>query len=73
MITQLEAIYENGVFRPLQPVDLPEHQRVTLTISCPNGSAALPGTPARLDDVRRILAKVNMTLAEAARSEREER
>src|SRR3954471_11767130 len=27
----VEAIYENGVFRPLQPVQLPEHQRVTVT------------------------------------------
>jgi predicted DNA-binding antitoxin AbrB/MazE fold protein len=32
MSTQLEAIYENGVFRPLQPVHLTEHQRVTVTV-----------------------------------------
>jgi predicted DNA-binding antitoxin AbrB/MazE fold protein len=32
MSTQVEAIYENGVFRPLQPVQLPEHRRVTVTI-----------------------------------------
>jgi predicted DNA-binding antitoxin AbrB/MazE fold protein len=32
MSTQLDAVYENGVFRPLQPVTLPEHRRVTLTI-----------------------------------------
>lgn len=32
MSTQLEAVYENGVFRPLQPVLLSEHQRVTVTI-----------------------------------------
>ncbi|HTU92225.1 MAG TPA: antitoxin AF2212-like protein [Gemmataceae bacterium] len=32
MSTHLEAIYENGVFRPLQPVQLPEHRRVTVTI-----------------------------------------
>src|SRR5262249_40573479 len=32
MITQLEAVYENGAFHPLQPVDLPEHQRVTVCI-----------------------------------------
>jgi len=30
--THLEALYENGVFRPLQPVQLPEHRRVTVTI-----------------------------------------
>ena len=32
MSIQLEAIYENGVFRPLQPVPLPDQQRVTVTI-----------------------------------------
>jgi predicted DNA-binding antitoxin AbrB/MazE fold protein len=32
MGTHLEAVYENGVFRPLQPVQLPEHRRVTVTI-----------------------------------------
>ena len=32
MRTHLEAVFENGVFRPLQPVDLPEHQRVTVTV-----------------------------------------
>jgi hypothetical protein len=30
--THLEAVFENGVFRPLQPVALPEHHRVTLAI-----------------------------------------
>jgi predicted DNA-binding antitoxin AbrB/MazE fold protein len=39
MNTHLEAIFEGGVFRPLQPVDLPEHQRVTLTIGMPSAAA----------------------------------
>jgi predicted DNA-binding antitoxin AbrB/MazE fold protein len=29
----VEAIYEGGVFRPLAPLTLPEHTRVTLSIS----------------------------------------
>ena len=29
---QIEAVFENGVFRPLGPVELPEHQRVTLLL-----------------------------------------
>jgi predicted DNA-binding antitoxin AbrB/MazE fold protein len=33
MTTQLQAIFENGVLRPLQPVGLSENQRVTVTIS----------------------------------------
>lgn len=33
MDTQIEAVYENGVFRPLQPLTLAEHERVLLTVS----------------------------------------
>ena len=32
MTIEMEAVYENGVFRPLQPVQLAEHQRVTVTL-----------------------------------------
>ena len=28
MTQTLQAVYENGVFRPVEPVDLPEHTRV---------------------------------------------
>jgi len=31
----LDAIYENGVFKPLKSLQLPEHQRVTITIQLP--------------------------------------
>lgn len=33
MSQQVRAVYENGVFRPLQLVELPERQEVTVTIS----------------------------------------
>jgi predicted DNA-binding antitoxin AbrB/MazE fold protein len=33
MSKQIEAIYENGVLRPLEPLSLDEHQRVTITIA----------------------------------------
>ena len=33
MPTQLQAIYEKGVFRPLQPVELSENQQVTLSVT----------------------------------------
>ena len=39
---QMEAMYENGIFRPLQPVPLAEHQRVTITFDAEALSAALP-------------------------------
>ncbi len=29
----LEAVYEQGVLRPLEALDLPEHQRVRVTIT----------------------------------------
>jgi predicted DNA-binding antitoxin AbrB/MazE fold protein len=32
MSKSLEVIYENGVFRPLEPVELPEHKRVRVVI-----------------------------------------
>lgn len=42
MTRSIPAIYENGVFRPTQPVeDLPEHAAVRLTVEasapCPEG------------------------------------
>jgi predicted DNA-binding antitoxin AbrB/MazE fold protein len=33
MSKPIESIYENGVLRPLKPLDLEEHQRVTITIA----------------------------------------
>jgi predicted DNA-binding antitoxin AbrB/MazE fold protein len=32
MARVVEAIYENGMLRPLETLDLPEHQRVRITI-----------------------------------------
>jgi len=32
MITAVEAIYENGLLRPLQPLALPEHARVRISM-----------------------------------------
>lgn len=31
----VEAIYENGVLKPLESLKLPEHQKVTITIQLP--------------------------------------
>jgi predicted DNA-binding antitoxin AbrB/MazE fold protein len=33
MSKQVEAVYENGVLRPLEPLHLDEHQHVTVVIS----------------------------------------
>ncbi len=32
MTTKVKAIYENGVFRPLEPVAIEEHQEVVLSV-----------------------------------------
>ena len=38
MSSQIDAIFENGVFRPTQSVSLSDHQRVRLTVeSDPEG------------------------------------
>jgi predicted DNA-binding antitoxin AbrB/MazE fold protein len=33
MTLSVEAVYENGVLRPLEPLDLAEHQHVHVTIA----------------------------------------
>jgi uncharacterized protein (DUF433 family) len=54
MSVQMEAIYENGVFRPLQPVTLAEHQRVTVITGAETSSTGLPfqtdPSPLRVDE-----------------------
>jgi predicted DNA-binding antitoxin AbrB/MazE fold protein len=87
MHQQIEVVYENGVLRPLGPLpdQMQEHQRYTVTIDLPGGrasqvDAACVAAAAReadlavsLEEVRRVLAKVQGTLAEAVFAEREER
>ena len=31
-MSQIEAVYRNGVFEPLEPVNLPEEQRVSVSV-----------------------------------------
>jgi predicted DNA-binding antitoxin AbrB/MazE fold protein len=42
MSEAVEAIFENGVFRPLKPVDLAEGERVKLTVAAADESADDP-------------------------------
>ena len=44
MNQSLKAIYEGGVFRPLEPVNLNEHQQVTLTVDSPANTNLDTGT-----------------------------
>ncbi|HEY7329087.1 MAG TPA: antitoxin family protein [Gemmataceae bacterium] len=78
MREQIEAIYENGVFRPLAPLpgQIREHQRYTLIVEGTGGmdnwlDGADPSVS--LEAVRQALAKVSITLAQAVDAERAER
>lgn len=46
---QIEAVFENGVFRPLEPINLPEHQHVTLVLPAVEG--ATNGVQAGVDEL----------------------
>ena len=81
----MEAVYENGVLRPLEPVSLAESQRVKLTISdVSNGNAerdldlmeraktevaALKRVPT-IEEVRSALASIPGSLSDDVTAER---
>jgi predicted DNA-binding antitoxin AbrB/MazE fold protein len=59
----IQAIYEQGVFRPLEPVELAEHERVSLAID----STRPAGTPAEEEAMHRQKQALEEALDEAAR------
>lgn len=82
MKKSVEGIYENGVFRPLEPVDLPEHQRVQVTVADEDEwldrdyiqwAASQVQETVSLDDVRKALAKIPGSLTADFIAEREDR
>jgi predicted DNA-binding antitoxin AbrB/MazE fold protein len=89
MPQQVDAIYENGVLRPLQPLDLTEHERVLVSVVKNSASARSSlaveyierlrreqqdAEPAPgLEEVRRRLAKIPGSMAAEIISERGER
>lgn len=87
MIKTLPAVYENGVLRPLEPVDLKESQRVEITISDSVEDLAdvwldheyiasvdaIEEAEPSLDEVRSALAKIPGKLSDDIRSERDSR
>jgi predicted DNA-binding antitoxin AbrB/MazE fold protein len=82
MNKRVEAIYENGVFRPLEPVDLPEHQRVQVTIADEEEwldrdyiewAASQVQETVSLEAVRQALAKIPGSLTADFIAEREDR
>jgi predicted DNA-binding antitoxin AbrB/MazE fold protein len=82
----VQAVYEDGVLRPLEPILLEERQEVTVTISdhgnIPRDHPLLAssdewvnaaGDQVSLDEVRRALATIRGSLSEAAIEERRDR
>jgi predicted DNA-binding antitoxin AbrB/MazE fold protein len=82
----VQAVYEDGVLRPLEPIPLEDRQEVTVTISdqgnIPRGHPLLASPEewadaARddisLDEVQRGLATIRGSLSEAVIEERRDR
>ena len=86
MSLRVEAVYENGVLKPLEPVDLPESERVTLLISRRPGRALLDQDLVErakaevavmkhrpsIEEVRRALSKIPGSMVPDVIAERED-
>jgi predicted DNA-binding antitoxin AbrB/MazE fold protein len=85
MTRNLQAVYENGILRPLEPLDLREQQLVTLAITDEAPSepwldadylaacASEADDTVSLEEVRTALAKISGSLTEDFVAEREDR
>jgi len=87
MIQQVEAVYENGVLRPLAPIALSESQRVRITIVGADAGqdlldrhileqaleevAAMKDLPT-IEQVRKLLSTIPGSVADAVSAERGE-
>ena len=49
-MTQIDAVFEHGVFRPIEPISLPEQTRVIVAV--PDATSV-----SRLPDIREILSR----------------
>jgi predicted DNA-binding antitoxin AbrB/MazE fold protein len=64
MVQSFQAVYENGVLRPLHPLDLKEHELVSLAVvaACDNGStlptAEQQQAQRQRDSLLRFIAKM---------------
>ena len=85
MSKQIEAMYANGVLRPLEPLSLDEHQRVTITTAEDRVEEEDLFDPAftrwcaeqshhapSLEEVRQALSKIQGAMADIVIAERDE-
>ena len=88
MPLQVDAVYENGVLRPLQPLDLREHERVVVSVAKTTSDRSQlaveyiekikreleDSEPALgLEEIRRRLAKIPGSMAAEMIAERGDR
>jgi hypothetical protein len=87
MHRQIEVVYENGVLRPLAPLpaEMHEHDHFIVTVqplsdrvvcldaACMEAAVRDADPSVSLEEVRKVLANVHGSLAEAVSAEREER
>ena len=85
MTQKVQAVYEKGVLRPLEPLDLREEQRVTVAVSdelsaepwldvqCLMAAEAEADETVTLEEVRAALAKIPGSLTGDFIAERDDR
>jgi predicted DNA-binding antitoxin AbrB/MazE fold protein len=85
MVRKLQAVYEGGVLRPVEPLELDEHQLVSVVIlddiapddelrfEAPERFEALADRTVSLEAVRRALEKIPGSLDADFAAERNER
>jgi predicted DNA-binding antitoxin AbrB/MazE fold protein len=62
--TRCEAIFENGVFKPLSPVRLPEHARVLLEVTVVGSPSHAIGDVVSIAEQQRVLSELQAELSE---------
>ena len=89
MAVRVDAVYENGVLRPLQPLDLKEHEQVVLSVVKAEGESKGPRLAVEyierlktelgddpipsLEEVRKRLSKIPGSMADEIIAQRGER
>ena len=89
MALQVDAVYENGVLRPLQPLDLKEHEQVVVSVVKADSASKGPRLAVEyierlkrelgddpipsLEEVRKRLSKIPGSMADEIIAQRGER
>ena len=81
----VQAVYEDGILRPLEPLELAEHERVSLVVASPPEAkrresdeyvplvAELGESDMSWDEIQALLSKIPGSLADDFDRERDER